>query len=178
MKDKKVILYIGRLEPQKRVDLCIQAFGEVLKEIGNIFLVIGGQGKEEKILRNLVRVLKLEEKVRFVGYVKEKELWDYYACCDVFVSLDQQDFDIAPYEALGLGKKVVLSNEMEIEDILDDNRFIFITSMTVSNVAEVMKRALNTELKTLTIKERKNLYNYTWDNYSRRMLIEIQKALC
>ncbi len=177
LEDKKIILNINRLIPKKRIDLCIQAFKEISNRMKDIVLVIGGTGPDEERLKSLAKDLDIESKVRFVGYIKEKELWDYYAICDVFVQLDRADFDIVSYEALGLGKKVIWSTEIEVDGFLDGNRFIFPADPTINSVSEVMKEALETELITMTSTEKENLYHYTWDNYFGGILREIEKAV-
>lgn len=174
--DKKMILNINRLVPKKRVDLCIKAFEKIANKIENAILVIGGIGPDEKRLRDLVKGLNLEGKVKFVGYVKEKELWDYYACCDVFVQLDIADFNIAPYEALALGCKVIWSTEMEIDENLKRNRFIFSADPEVKGVAEVIEKALTTDLGSMDPIEKQILSRYSWDNYFGEILRELERV--
>lgn len=158
--DKRMILNVNRLDPRKRVDLVIKAFKQVYSEIDDVVLVIGGTGPEEKKLKELTKELNLEDRVKFMGYIPEEELKDYYACCDVFVHPNWADFAIAPYEALALQKKVVWSTEMEIDEHLATNKHIFVAKPTVDDFAKAIKRALNTE-----ILEKDDVSDYTWDNY-------------
>lgn len=173
---KKVILNINRLVSKKRVDLCIKAFKEITNKMENVVLVIGGVGQEEHNLKELVKQLNLEPYVKFVGYIPEKELWDYYISCDVFVQLDIADFNIAPYEALALGKKVVWSTEMEIDEDLKQNRFIFPTNPEVKDTAVVLERALTTDLGSMNSLEKKIMSRYSWDNYFSEILRESERV--
>jgi glycosyltransferase involved in cell wall biosynthesis len=174
--DKQIILSISSLIPKKRVDLCIKAFREISNKIENVFLVIGGTGPEEERLKDLVKRLDLESKVKFVGHIKEKELWDYYACCDVFIHPDVADFDIAPYEALALGKKVVWSTEMEIDEFLVGNKFVFAADPTVNDIATVTEKALTTHLGTMESTEKMKLSHYTWAEYFGKILKELERV--
>ncbi len=50
----------------------------------------------------------------FTGFIPSDEVWGYVAAADVFVAPATADFNIAPYEALALGRKVVVSDELEL----------------------------------------------------------------
>lgn len=174
--DKKMILNINRLVAKKRVDLCIKAFKEITNKRDDVVLVIGGIGPEEHNLKKLVRQLNLESYVKFVDYIPEKELWDYYLCCDVFVQLDIADFNIAPYVALAFGRKVIWSTEMEIDENLKQNRFIFSTDPELKDVAVAIENALTTELCAMNPIEKQILSRYSWDNYFGEILRESERV--
>jgi len=168
LKNKRIILTINRLDPRKRTGLLIRAFKQMGKKWKNVILVIGGVGPDEERLKRMVKDLNIENKVKFVGYVEEHELWDYYSCCDVFAHLNWADFAIAPFEALALGKKVVWTSEMDVDESFIKSKRIFITDPEEKKVAQALERALATRV----IKESK-LYNllrkYTWDQYFQRI---------
>lgn len=165
---KRVVLSVSRLTPRKRVALLIEAFKQVSDKFRDVVLIVGGTGPEENNLRNLAKELDAEDKVKFAGYIPEEQLWDYYAGCDLFTSLDRAEFDITPYEALALQKKVVLSTEMELDGLLAQNRHIFVTEPAVSNVVRALEEALTTE-----IAEKNDLSNYTWDAYCEKLTREL-----
>ena len=81
IENKRMILNVNRLDPRKRVDLLIKAFGKVSDSYDDVVLVIGGTGKDEKKLKCLSEDLNLTDRIRFVGHIKEQELWDYYSGC-------------------------------------------------------------------------------------------------
>lgn len=68
-----LIVYVGRLKAYKRLNLLIESFNEVLKEIKNAKLIIAGRGDDEPNLRKQVSDLRLENKVEFLGFIPEKE---------------------------------------------------------------------------------------------------------
>ena len=166
--DKRMILNVNRLDPRKRVDLLIKSFKQIYDIFDDVVLVIGGVGPEEENLKALVKELNIQDRVKFVGYIKEEELWDYLASCDVFVHPNWADFAIAPYEALALQKKVVWSSEMEIDDHLSINKHIFPASPTVDDFAEAIENALNTD-----VQEEGDLSMYAWDRYCEEVMKEI-----
>ena len=68
---KPRIIHIGRLVKWKRVDLLIDAFNIVVKQIPDAELVIVGDGPEKEILEKQVQVLGLEEKIVFTGAIHD-----------------------------------------------------------------------------------------------------------
>jgi len=68
-----LILYLGRLKRYKGIQDAIRAFDIVQREIPNIRFSIIGRGDYFNHLLDLVKELKLEQKVTFHGYVSEKE---------------------------------------------------------------------------------------------------------
>ena len=167
--DKKMILNVNRLDSRKRVDLLIKAFKQVCNEIDDAVLVIGGVGQEDENLKALANQLDIQDRVKFVGYIKEEELWDYLASCDVFVHPNWADFAIAPYEALALQRKTVWSSEMEIDENLATNKHIFAADPTLDDFAQTIEKSLTTE-----VKEEDDLSLYTWDTYCEKILEELK----
>ena len=169
--DKRMILNINRLDPRKRVDLLIKSFKLIYDKFDDVMLVIGGVGPEEENLRALVKELNIHDRVRFVGYIKEEELWDFLASCDVFVHPNWADFAIAAYEPLAFQKKVVWSTEMEIGEHLAGNKHIFAANPTVDDFAQAIEKALTTE-----VTERNDLSAYTWDNYCEGIMRKLNQS--
>jgi glycosyltransferase involved in cell wall biosynthesis len=170
--DKRIILDVNRLDPRKRVDLLIKSFKQVYGKFTDLMLVIGGVGPEEESLKALVKELDIQDKVKFVGYIKEEELWDYLASCDVFVHPNWADFAIAAYEPLALQKKVVWSTEMEIDEHLTGNKHIFAANPTVDDFAHAIVKALTTE-----VQEENNLAMYSWERYGASIMKELKRLI-
>lgn len=166
---RMVVLSVNRLEPQKRLDLIIRAFSRVSEKLGNVALVIGSTGREADKLKKLVGELGIKEPVRFVGFIDETELWDYYAGCDVFICAHWADFNITPYGALALQKKVVWPKGLEIDENLAGNRHIFAADLNVDDYARALHKALTTE-----ITEKNDLSIYTWDRFSEVILSNLE----
>ncbi len=166
--DKKIILNICRLIPRKRVDLAVRAFQKIAVKYPDLILVIGGTGPEETNLKNLAAEAGIEDRVKFIGFVPDDNLWDYYVAGDVFVSLDWADFGISAYEALALQKKVVWSTEIETDDYLSRNRHIFAANPTVEDVAAALEKALGTG-----VTEPYDMSPYTWQRYCEQVMQQL-----
>jgi len=164
---KPIILNVNRLDKRKRIDVLIKAFSRM--DGKDAVLVIGGIGKERENLERLSKELGVEDRVIFVGFIKEDELWDYYAACDVFAHPNLADFAIAPYEALALQKKVVWSNEMDSSKDVANDGHVFATEPTAAGVAKAIKKALNTK-----INKKIDMSNYACDRYVERVYEEFK----
>lgn len=81
--EKKVILFIGRLEPVKGLEYLIEAFASVNRH--DAVLVIAGDGSEKAHLQEIVREMGLEEFVRFPGYISIEKTVAYYSLAWTFV---------------------------------------------------------------------------------------------
>jgi glycosyltransferase involved in cell wall biosynthesis len=161
---QRLILSISRLHPLKRIDVVIRAFAKVATIYNDVRLVIGGIGPAEKDLKNLVEDLGLQQKVVFLGFVPDDELWDYMATCDIFVCADWTDFDIAPYEALAFGRRIVWSSEMETDEALTRSGYVFAPDPTAEGFADGIVSALQATGQN-AFRLHDYLEQYTWDSY-------------
>jgi glycosyltransferase involved in cell wall biosynthesis len=158
LQNKRIIFSVGRLDPRKRIDVLIKAFARILPKYEDLYLLIGGTGEDEERLKKLTEELGITERVKFLGFIPDAELFDYYAACDVFAFPSWTTSGITPYEALAVGKKVVWTSEAD-EPILGD-KHVFLADPTVEDFARGLEEALN-----IHIDEKVNLTNYTWNKY-------------
>ena len=107
------ILYVGRIEPLKGVELVVRALARMETADGVRFVVAGGDPGFDGHLDELKRVAQsvgVEDKVAFVGSVEHAELPTYYNAADVFVLPSYyESFGLAALEAMACGTPVVAS---------------------------------------------------------------------
>lgn len=80
-----MVLYAGRLNPEKNLPLLLQAFGKLLHLDLDAGLWIAGIGDQRERLETMCRSLGIAGRVQFLGFLAHSELARYYAGCDVFV---------------------------------------------------------------------------------------------
>ncbi|OGC47106.1 MAG: hypothetical protein A3A94_03620 [Candidatus Portnoybacteria bacterium RIFCSPLOWO2_01_FULL_43_11] len=168
LRDKKIILSVGRLDKRKRIDLLIKCFHQLAEKHKDAVLVIGGRGPEEENLKNLVKQLNLTDKVIFAGFIDDKDLYDYYAGCDIFAFPSWTTSGITPYEALAFGKKVVWTTEAE-EPVLN-HPLVFLANPNIDDFTQGLEKALETEVSAKI-----DLTNSTWNNYFQRIYDLLEK---
>ena len=106
-----LLLYAGRLAPEKNLDLLIDLMGQ-LNVIGPQFrLVIAGDGIEQPRLKELAQS-RFPGKAVFLGHVRDRDdRAELYASCDVFLHPNPREpFGIAPLEAMAAGVPLVAPN--------------------------------------------------------------------
>jgi len=107
-KSGPIILYVGRLIPQKKVDLLIKAFKLVKMKTPNAKLFIVGSGDVgySKKIKKMCEFCS--SSVIFLGYIPESKLPMYYCLCDVFATCSiWESFNLTAIEAQACGKPVV-----------------------------------------------------------------------
>lgn len=87
----------GRLVPYKRLDLAVAACTRL-----KLPLVVFGEGRDRARLERLAGPT-----VRFVGRVSEEELRRLYLDCRALLFPGEEDFGIAPLEAMACGRPVI-----------------------------------------------------------------------
>ena len=94
-KSDRVLIYLGRIGPEKSIDFLIKAMPKLIKKDKNIKLLIVGPGPEEDNLKKLAKDLDLEKDVIFTGGVHWEDVPYYYACGEILVTA-------STYETQGL----------------------------------------------------------------------------
>jgi glycosyltransferase involved in cell wall biosynthesis len=127
--DDFIIGTVGRLHPVKRYDFLIKSFSKFLNRV-NIKnscstkkrvpkLCFVGDGSERSALEDLVKDLKLQNYVLFLG--EQSEVYKYYSLFDCFVLSSQTEgLSIALLEALSFGLPIVTTCENEKHDVITD----------------------------------------------------------
>jgi glycosyltransferase involved in cell wall biosynthesis len=115
-----VLLWVGRFQPWKGVDVAIRA----LLHIPNAILVIAGDGQERANLEQLTAELGLEKRVHLLGSLPRAELPAVYAASDLLLatSFASETFGIGPVEAQACGLPVVASRFGGFPEVIDEGR--------------------------------------------------------
>ncbi len=103
------ILYLGRLDKAKRVELLVKAMAHAP---AGVRCLIAGTGQEGEPLAKLARRLRLGERVRFLGWVDDETLVQLYAQCFAvcYTPLDE-DFGYVALEAFQSKKPVITATD-------------------------------------------------------------------
>jgi glycosyltransferase involved in cell wall biosynthesis len=146
---KPVILFVGRLDKEKKIDVVIKAFSIVLKSI-NAHLVIVGKGKEKTNLINLTKSLELEKDVTFAGFVPDKELPYLHKMADIFTIASIAELQsIATMEAMASGLPIVAAKVMALPELVHSgkNGYLFNDGDTKDLAKKIVKILENPDLK-------------------------------
>ena len=127
--NKNVLLYAGRLAPEKGVEYLIRAMPKIIKHLENTELIICGDGPERARLVPLAQELQLASKIQFVGQVPHHEVFKYMKAANLLVlpSLEE-DLGTVNLEAMASGLPIVASRVGGIPDIVEDGINGFLVS--------------------------------------------------
>ncbi|MFB6180307.1 MAG: glycosyltransferase family 4 protein [Candidatus Nanohalobium sp.] len=140
--DQEMVLYVGRHAEQKGVEHLLYGFKKFLEEGGKASLVIGGDGHMRPSLERFTRLLGIEDRVHFTGFIPSEVLGDFYAAADVFVSPSvNEPFGLTITEALESGTPV-LATESGVNELVSGESIIEIKPESDS-IAEGLEKALS-----------------------------------
>lgn len=114
-------LFAGQLLRGKGVDLAIDALQELPQEA---MLYIAGSGKQENEFMNLTKKLGLQDRVKFLGFMKKNELEKLYreCFCLIMPSRVPETFGLSGLEAMSFAKPVIASDVGGISQWLEDGK--------------------------------------------------------
>lgn len=105
----RIILSIGRLEPEKNYAKLIKVFAGILRVHNDTLLLIVGSGSERERLVNLARTLGIEKSVILVPWARD--VVSYYKTSDIYVQPSlYEGWGLAVIEAMSSGLPVVMTD--------------------------------------------------------------------
>jgi phosphatidylinositol alpha 1,6-mannosyltransferase len=122
---RPLALHVNRLSHEKRVDVLLDA---AAKMSGNGFIAIVGSGPEEAELRAQAEQLHLDDRVAFLGFVRDADLLGLRRLADVFVIPSEADLQsLSTMEAMACGLPVIAANAYALPELAHngENGFVF-----------------------------------------------------
>ena len=140
--DEKIILYLGRINKEKGLDLLAEAFNLVSRKMDDVRLVFVGAncGYVSSII-DLASKLKITEKVLFTGFVDKEDKLAAYIDSDVFVTPAFRGFPITFLEAMLSGTPIVTTSRADNLEWIHENVGI-VTEYAVTELADSLLRIL------------------------------------
>ena len=116
-----ILLYVGRLDREKSVELLLDAFPLVMEALPRARLLLVGQGTEAAKLRARARATPAGERVSFVGIKPREALPDCYRAADLFCFASQTETQgLALAEAHACGLPAVAVGAPGVEEVVRD----------------------------------------------------------
>jgi D-inositol-3-phosphate glycosyltransferase len=121
---ERIILFVGRIEPLKGIDILINAAAQLHEDENFRVLIVGGDARAEAevaTLRALAERLDIDHHISFVGAVAHEELPMYYNAADVCVVPSYyESFGLVAVEAMACGVPVVASRVGGLTSTISD----------------------------------------------------------
>lgn len=136
------LLYVGRLSKEKGIKYLLKAMIDITKKIPTAHLNITGNGPEKENLEELIKQLKLEKNVSFIGQIPHKEIEWYYRISNIIIvpSICEEVFPLVGIEAMSVGRPVIGSRIGGIPEWLDDGKTGFLVDP--GNSAQIAEKVI------------------------------------
>ena len=109
------LIYVGRLNHQKNVQLLIHTTAILKKEFPKIKVCIIGDGPNRQKLENLTKELNLQDNIQFKGFLKDKK--------EIYKALKSSKIFILPSLLEGFGIVVIEANACSLPTIVIKNKW-------------------------------------------------------
>jgi len=169
------ILFLGTIEPRKNLVGLIQAYAEVIKskKFARYQLVMAGaKGWKEKEVFKTIRKLKLEDRVRYLGYVSHEDKLSLIANCTVFVFPSYYEgFGLPILEAMEMGAPVITSNLSSIPEITD-HAAVHINPYKEKEILQALKKVLGSAVLRRKLRQAgmKKAKEFSWQKTAKQTM--------
>jgi phosphatidylinositol alpha-1,6-mannosyltransferase len=173
LKDKKILLTVGRLVKRKGHQWFIANVMPKLPK--DTIYLIAGDGEEKENIAQTITKLSLEKRVFLLGRISDELKKDLYNSSDLFIMPninikgDMEGFGIVAIEAGSAGLETIASNTEGIRDAIINGKTGWLAE--TGNSKDFVDKINGQRIKKETIT--KNV----WENFSWRKIVEEYKKL-
>lgn len=175
--DAEYIVFVGRIEPLKGIDVLLDALSILVRKGRNVRLLVIGGSLESETAQDLIRCansLSLQQHVRFLGPLDQHELPYYYSAADVCAMPSfYESFGMVAIEAMACGTPVVASRAGGMQfTVLNDETGYLVTPGNAVPLSIALERVLsNPDLRQRLGQAAAIVARaYSWDQVSQSIL--------
>lgn len=118
--DKPILLYVGRLDPEKHIGEMLQAVALVVKKIDFCFVVVG-KGTSKIPLEKLTNQLGITGNVIFTGFVPDEDLPYFYKVSRCFIIASIAELlSLSTLQAMASGLPIISVNAGALPELVKD----------------------------------------------------------
>jgi D-inositol-3-phosphate glycosyltransferase len=182
--DERIILFVGRIEPLKGIDILIGAAAQLGDESDFHVLIVGGDKhsrQQVSRLQELASDLGIGERVCFLGAIDHEQLPLYYNAADVCVVPSfYESFGLVALEAMACGTPVVASRVGGLTGTVRDGETGYLISWRCPEpFAERLELLLGNDALRRRFGEaaREVVERYRWANVAEAMVALYRELL-
>ena len=169
------VLFVGRLDERKGIEILLRAFPAVTKSVPGVRLLVVGGGPMEPQARRAVEELGISAAVEFRGPVRPEDLPLTYASCDVYCapSLGGETLGIVLLEAMASGAPVIASRIPGYDETVRDGiDGVLVPPADPEALASALVSVLGSESRRreLVAAGRARAQEYAWPKVAGRTL--------
>ncbi len=122
-KNKPIVLYVGRVDPEKSLEILVKAFNLTLLKRPDAHLVVVGDGASRNELEKLSEKLGIEKRTHFLGRIVGNDLPMIYRTGKVFaITSKTETQSIVVMEAMASGLPVVSVQAGALPELVKNNK--------------------------------------------------------
>ena len=173
--NKKLVLFLARLDSKKQPDVVIRSFSMIAPIFPGVHLVIAGPGEKGFVarLKRQAEALGIIGSVTFTGMLSGLSLHAAYRAATVYVlpSL-QENFGITVAEAMAGSCPVIISDQVDIKDIVENTNAGIVCSPSVDGVVPALMSILASPEKAQAMGQngrRAALREFSWGHIANKL---------
>lgn len=138
--DPPRLLYLGRLSPEKRVDLILDALAELVAQSPSPQLVIAGDGPERKRLELQTARLGLRDHVQFMGWIAPGDVpMLINSTTLLLLASEREAFGLSALEAAFMARPVVAPRRGGLSEVVEHGTTgLLIDELNATHLAEAV----------------------------------------
>lgn len=171
--DKRVLLFVGRLDPEKKLDAVLDAVAIALQRT-EFCLVIVGKGIQQPALERRVAALRIMDHVIFTGFVPEEDLPMIYRLSQCFVIASIAELlSLATLQAMASGMPVIAAKAGALEELVHDpaNGLLFNVG-DIEEMAHCMVEILSNDVLRREMGAKSREYSQQYDIHESVLAFE------
>jgi len=178
-----MVLYLGRLNVKKGLDLLIDAMRRVVRDIPNVRLVIAGAGHPPAFVDDVKRWLaaaELSDVAILTGLLDEGDKLTAFADTDVFVLPSAaENFGFSMFEAMASRRAIVCSDTVNYASEVRDKKAGLVVPRTAEAFGEAISSLLRDSGKRRALADCALMLagNYSWESCGERLEVAINCVL-
>lgn len=129
-------LIVSTITPFKKIDLAVEAFNKLGEK-----LVIVGDGVQRDSLEK-----KAGKNITFTGFLPDVQVNEYLSKCRAFIFPGEEDFGIAPVEAMACGKPIIAYGKGGLlESVIEGETGVFFDEPTAESLVSAVQSFIKKE---------------------------------
>lgn len=164
-KNKKVLIFVGRLEEYKNPIMAIELINELRKVNKDYLLVIIGDGALKTSILELISRYDLKNNIIYIDKIENLKIHNYYKASDIFINFNNKEiFGMSILEAMYQGCNVIAIEAPGPKCIIENNvDGIILNDFMADNwIKAINNNWNNTNMSNKAIKKIRK--NFVWDN--------------
>jgi glycosyltransferase involved in cell wall biosynthesis len=171
LRDKNVLLFVGRLVEVKNLNFLLDVFAEYVSENGNAVLVLVGDGTKNAELLELAEQLNLKNNVIFAGRYENESLYAWYPVADYLIlPSTSETFGAVVNESLIVGVPVICSSLAGASCLINDMNGRTFNPYDKRELLEIFQKSLNASKSSLKSVKLGSLMPYTFEDRMNKLV--------